>query len=353
MGGTDAIRVAVLGASGSTGGELVRLLAAHPGVRLVALGARDSAGRTLAEVHPHLASTAAGGMTLEPLDDAEVAGRAEVVCCALPHGASAALAPALLEAGARVIDLAGDFRLPAEAYPAWYGFEHPAPAWLRKAVYGLPELFREEVRGAQLVANPGCYPTPVALGMAPLRAAGLLKSGPLLVDGKTGLSGAGKAATEATTFVATEDSVRPYRFPRHQHTPEMERALELAGPAPAPVVSFVPHLVPAVRGVLITCYARAVEGATTDSLSETLASAYRDEPFVRVLAPGEMVDSKRVRGSNVVELQAVVDERTGTAVVAGAIDNLVKGAAGQAVQNLNLMVGLEETMALPVAGVYP
>ena len=351
--GTDAVRVAVLGASGSTGGEVVRLLDVHPGVRIAVLGARDSAHKTLAQVHPHLASTTVGGMTLEPLDGAELAGRVDVVFCALPHGASAELAPALLESDTRVVDLAGDFRLPAEAYPAWYGFEHPAPAWLRKAVYGLPELFREQVRGAELVANPGCFPTPVALGLAPLRAGGLLGPGPVLVDGKTGLSGAGKAATEATTFVATEDSVRPYRFPRHQHTPEMERALELAGPVPAPVVSFVPHLVPAVRGVLITCYARAAEGATTASLTQALASAYADEPFVRVLPPGEMVDTKRVRGSNVVELQAVVDERTGTAVVAGAIDNLVKGAAGQAIQNLNLMAGFQETTALPVAGVYP
>ncbi len=353
MVGTDAVRVVVLGASGSTGGELLRLLDAHPGVEIAALGARDSAGRTLAEVHPHLAWTTVAGRTLEPLDEAGAAGRAEIAFCALPHGASAELAPALLEAGTRVVDLAGDFRLPAETYPEWYGFDHPAPAWLPKAVYGLPELFREEIRGARLVANPGCFPTAVALGLAPLRSAGLIEPGSITVDGKTGLSGAGRAATEATAFVATEDSVRPYRFPRHQHTPEMERALELAGPGPAPAVSFVPHLVPAVRGVLVTCYARAAEAATTTTLTETLASAYAGERFVRVLAPGEMVDTKRVRGSNVLELQAVVDERTGTAVVAGALDNLVKGASGQAVQNLNLLAGFDETTALPVAGVYP
>jgi N-acetyl-gamma-glutamyl-phosphate reductase len=351
--GTETLRVAVLGASGSTGGELLRLLDAHPGVEVVALGARDSAGRTLAEVHPHLVSTSVARTTLEPLEETMGAGRADVAFCALPHGASAELAPGLLEAGTRVIDLAGDFRLPAEAYPEWYGFEHPAPALLSEAVCGLPELFREQIPGARLVANPGCYPTAVSLGLAPLRSAGVLEPGPIAVDGKTGLSGAGRAATEATTFIATEDSVRPYRFPRHQHTPEMERALELAGPTPAPTVSFVPHLVPAVRGVLVTCYARAAVGATTTTLTETLASAYAGEPFVRVLAPGEMVDTKRVRGSNVVELQAVVDERSGTAVVAGAIDNLVKGAAGQAVQNLNLLAGFDEATALPVAGVYP
>jgi N-acetyl-gamma-glutamyl-phosphate reductase len=349
----DAVRVAVLGASGYTGGELVRLLAGHPGVELTVLGAREQAGRTLAEVHPHLASGPLADARLEPLDAEGIADRAELVLLALPHGVSASLAPPLLEAGAGVIDLAGDFRLPADAYPEWYGFEHPAPAWLERAVYGLPELFRDEIRKARLVANPGCYPTPVALGLAPLLRRGLLEPRPVLVDGKTGLSGAGRTATEATIYAATQDSVRPYRFPRHQHTPEMERALALAGAQPAPSVSFVPHLVPAVRGVLITCYARAAAGADTEALTGALAEAYAGEPFVRVLEPGAMVDSKRVRGSNVVELQAVVDPRTGAAIVAGAIDNLVKGAAGQAIQNLNLMAGFPETTALPTAGVYP
>ncbi len=357
---TAAVRVAVLGASGLTGGELLRLLDSHPAVRVSTLGVRDPAGRTLAEVHPHLALTSAGSVVLEPLDGPGIAERADVVFCALPHGASSSLAPSLLEAGARVIDLAGDFRLAAGAYPVWYGFEHPAPQVLDGAVYGLPEVLRDRIADATLVANPGCYPTPVALGLAPLLAAGLLEPGPIVVDGKTGLSGAGRAATEASSFTATEDSIRPYRFPAHQHTPEMERALGLAvealggaGDAITPTVTFVPHLVPAVRGVLVTCSARAGHGATTASLTDALQTAYAGEPFVRVLPPGGMVDAKRVRGSNVVELQAVVDERTGTAIVLGAIDNLVKGAAGQAIQNLNLLAGLEETTALPRVGVYP
>src|SRR3990170_3697016 len=170
----------------------------------------------------------------------------------------------------------------ASAYPEWYGFEHPAPAWLDKAVYGLPELFRDQVSGAELVANPGCYPTPVALGLSPLLLAGLLGPGPIIVDGKTGLSGAGRAATEALSYSATEESVRPYRFPAHQHTPEMERSLELATGS-ASHVSFVPHLVPSVRGVLITAYARAAAGSTTATLTDALAAAYAAEPFVRVL----------------------------------------------------------------------
>jgi len=347
------MRAAVVGASGYTGGELVRLLLGHPGVELPVLGARDSAGRTVAEVHPHLAGSPVGAIVLEAIDDGDLAGRADVAFLALPHGQSAELVPSLLDAGVRVIDLAGDFRLPAAAYPEWYGFEHPAPTLLDEAVYGLPELFRSKVPGARLVANPGCYPTPVALGLAPLLAAGLLEPGPVLVDGKTGLSGAGKTANETTTYTATEDSVRPYRFPRHQHTPEMERALALAVDGAAPAISFVPHLVPAVRGVLITCYARAAGGATSASLADALSEAYAAEPFVRVLAPGDMVDTKRVRGTNVVELAAAVDARTGAAVVSGAIDNLVKGAAGQAIQNLNLMAGFEETTALLATAVYP
>jgi N-acetyl-gamma-glutamyl-phosphate reductase len=251
-----------------------------------------------------------------------------------------------------VVDLGGDFRLPAPAYPEWYGFEHPAPEWLGKAVYGLPERFRDRIRAAHLVANPGCFPTPVVLGLAPILEAGLVEPAPIFVDGKTGVSGAGRDGGDATSHAATEESVRPYRFPLHQHTPEMELALETAAGVPV-TIAFVPHLVPAVRGVLVTCAARAARGATTHMLHDALSAAYADEPFVRVLPPGEMADTKRVRGSNSVELQAAVDPRTGTAVVVGAVDNLVKGAAGQAVQNLNVMTGVDETAGLTSVGIYP
>ena len=348
----DAVRVAILGASGYGGGELLRLLAAHPGVEVTFLGAKDSAGRTLAEVHPHLASLPAGSATLQPIEPAAIVAAADVVFSALPNGASSGIAPGLLEAGVRVIDLAGDFRLPAEAYPEWYGFDHPAKEWLDKAVYGLPELFGERVPGAQLIANPGCYPTPVILGLAPLLAAGLVVPDAIRVDGKTGLSGAGKSANDATIYNATEESVRPYRVPAHQHTPEMERGLELATGL-TPSVLFVPHLVPTVRGVLTTSYATLAEGATTSTLTEALAAAYAGALFVRVMPPGGLVDSKRTRGTNVVELQAVADPRTGTAVVVGAVDNLVKGAAGQAIQNFNLAQGFDEATALPTLAVYP
>ncbi|HSJ49827.1 MAG TPA: N-acetyl-gamma-glutamyl-phosphate reductase [Actinomycetota bacterium] len=343
------VPIGVVGASGFTGGELVRLLLGHPMVDLAFLGGRSSAGRRLGEAQPHLAASAAGDLLIRPVEEAS---GLDFVFLALPRGDAAAVAPGLLEAATRVIDLGGDFRLAAEAYPAWYGFEHPAPAWLDKSVYGLTELFREQIRGAELVANPGCFPTPAILGLAPLLKAGVIEPDRILVDGKTGLSGAGRSGDDAMSYAATEESVRPYRFPAHQHTPELERALGEASSVSV-AVSFVPHLVPAVRGVLTTAYARAAEGSTTGALVEVLAAAYEGEPFVHVLPAGAMADTKRVRGSNVVEVQAAVDPRTGTAVVVGAVDNLVKGAAGQAIQNLNLMVGAEETTALSSVGMYP
>jgi N-acetyl-gamma-glutamyl-phosphate reductase len=352
MGTSELVRVGVLGASGFAGGELVRLLLDHPGAKIAFLGGHGSAGVPVGEAHPHLASTPVGSWTLGPLDPETIAGTCDAVFCCLPHGKSAEIAPELLERGLRVVDLAGDFRLPASAYPAWYGFDHPAPGWLDKAVFGLPELFGDQLLGAQLIANPGCFPTPVILGIAPLLSAGLIEPGTIHVDGKTGLSGAGRAATEVTLYAATEESVRPYRLPRHQHTPEMERGLELATGFTPPVV-FAPHLVPTVRGVVTTCYVALAPGATTEALTASLKEAYAGRPFVRVMPPGAMVDSKRTRASNVVELQAVADPRTGTAVVVGALDNLVKGAAGQAIQNLNLALGSDEATGLPTVAVVP
>lgn len=346
------VPVAVLGASGYTGGELVRLLLEHPRAEIAYLGVRDSADRTLAEEHPFLAGRT--DLALSDLDAEAAAGVSDFVFLAMPHGLSAEQASIALSAGRRVIDLGGDFRLPADAYPEWYGFEHPSRDWLAKAVYGLPELFKDWIRDAQLVANPGCYPTPVILGLAPLLRAGLIENGPVMVDGKSGLSGAGRSLTDAMMFSTSHESVRPYKVPRHQHTPEIEHVLGLATAGPPPRATFVPHLVPQVRGVLCTSYVRLASGATTtEKLTECLADAYAGRPFVQVLSPGGMVDTKRVRGSNTIELQAVADARTGQAVVIGAIDNLVKGAAGQAIQNFNIMNGFDEEEGLTTVGVYP
>jgi N-acetyl-gamma-glutamyl-phosphate reductase len=338
-------RVAVLGASGYAGGELVRLLHDHPTFEVSLLGGKGSAGQTLAEVHPHLGSIPEASLPIVELEPAVIADAADLVFSALPHGASASLAPAILDAGALVIDLAGDFRLPADAYPEWYGFTHPAPAWLDGAVYGLPELFGDRIAGAKLVANPGCYATAAIMSCAPVLAAGLAEPAPIRIDGKTGVSGAGRAAVESTSFGATEDSIRPYRFPGHQHTPEIERGIELATGTAVDAL-FVPHLVPAVRGVVTTSYLAAAPGLTTASLTECLKGAYEGRPFVRVLEPGQMVDAKRTRGTNAIEVQGVADPRTGTVVLVAAVDNLVKGAAGQGVQAFNIVHGLPETAGL-------
>jgi N-acetyl-gamma-glutamyl-phosphate reductase len=346
------VRVAVLGASGFSGGEVVRLLHDHPRLEVTFAGAKGSVGETVGGSHPHLAGLPAGGLVLQPMEPGAIADAADLVFSALPNGASAGLTPAIVDGGRPVIDLAGDFRLSADAYPRWYGFEHPAPRWLDEAVYGLPELFRDRVPGAKLVANPGCFATAAIMSCAPILAAGLAEPSTVRVDGKTGVSGAGRAALESTSFGATEDSIRPYRFPAHQHTPEIERGVELATGQTVRAL-FVPHLVPTVRGVVTTSYLAAAEGVRTESLTECLAAAYEGEPFVRVLTPGEMADAKRTRGTNTIELQAVADDRTGTVVVVGALDNLVKGAAGQAIQNANLLIGAPEATALPTTAVYP
>jgi N-acetyl-gamma-glutamyl-phosphate reductase len=346
------LRVAILGASGYAGGELVRLLDGHPGFEVTFLGAKGSVGQTLAEVHPHLSALRLADPELHDMEPATIAQAADLVFSALPNGTSAHATPGVLDAGCRVIDLAGDFRLDAGSYPGWYGFEHPALGWLDEAVYGLPELFADRIVGAKLVANPGCYATAAILSCAPLLAAGQVEPGPIRVDGKTGLSGAGRAAVESGLFTATEESIRPYRVPGHQHTPEIERGISLATGI-ATTALFVPHLVPAVRGVVTTSYLSLTSGATTESLTECLRAAYAGRPFVRVVGPGGMVDSKRTRGSNVIELQAVADPRTDTCVVVGALDNLIKGAAGQAIQNANLLEGLDEGTGLPTTGVYP
>jgi N-acetyl-gamma-glutamyl-phosphate reductase len=344
--------VAVLGASGLVGGELVRLVREHPGLELAFAAGERSAGMRLSDLHPHLGADA-GAPTLEVADPGDVAERAELAFLALPSGASAPVAPTLLDAGVRVVDLSGDHRLPVEGYPRWYGFEHPEPAWLDKAVYGLPELHADAIAGADLVANPGCFPTGAVLALTPPVRDGLIEPAHVVVDGKTGWSGAGRLATEEASITQAAESVRPYGSPGHRHTPEIEHALERAT-GRAPRVTFVPHLVPASRGVLVTCYA-TLTAATTEpgDLVETLAAAYAGAPFVRVLSPGDHPNTKRTRGSNVVELGAFVDERSATAVLVAALDNLVKGAAGQAIQNANLMLGLDESAGLRVSGWGP
>jgi N-acetyl-gamma-glutamyl-phosphate reductase len=338
---------AVAGASGYAGGELLRLLLGHPALGVGPLAAGTSAGRPVTDLHPQLPQLA--GSTFAATDPALLA-EADLVFLALPHGGSAAVVRAL-PPDLPVVDLGADFRLAdADAWASYYGGGH-AGTW----VYGLPELpgVRTQVSATTKVANPGCYPTSVVVGLAPLLAAGLVEASDVVVVASSGTSGAGRKATASLAASEVMGSLSAYKAGgAHQHTPEMEQAL--SGAAGEPVtLSFTPVLAPMPRGILATSTARLAVGTTTEALRETLHAAYDHEPFVHVLPEGSWPSTAATLGSNCVHLQVAADAHAGRAVVVAALDNLVKGAAGQALQNANLLLGLEETTGLPVSGVAP
>lgn len=340
------IRAGLAGATGYVGVELLRLLSRHPGVRVTALTADTTAGQPMEALYGHLA----GLVDLTPgATTAAAFEGCDIVLTALPHGASAGLAGELHDAGLRVIDLGADFRLQdADVYEAWYGLEHPRKDLLPQAVYGLPELYRDRIRNATLVANPGCYPTSAALALAPLVRHGLADLDLLILDSKSGVSGAGRKPALASHFCEVEGSLAAYAVAgAHRHTPEIEQTLsDLAG---RPVtVTFTPHLVPMNRGILTTAYTRT---STTD-LATLYVEFYRGEPFVQIRTDA-LPATAQVAGSNRCHVAPRHDRRTGRATVVAVLDNLVKGAAGQAVQNLNLMFGLEETAGLDLMPLYP
>ena len=342
------VRASVAGASGYAGGELVRWLTHHPAVDVVHVTAFREQGRPLADVFPNLRGF--GDHTLNGAGWREMADDSDVVFLALPHGAAIEAVPVLLDAGVRVVDLGADFRLKDPAvYARWYGSDHAAAGFLGEAVYGLTEVNREALRGARLVANPGCYPTAAALALLPLLASGRVR-GPVIVDAKSGVSGAGRNPSPASHFSEVNENVRPYNLGRHRHGPEMEQTFAAAG-TPVPVY-FAPHLAPMTRGILATCYAPLSGDLTEEELLGIYRNAYTDEPFVRVLEE-ELPQTKATLGSNFCDVAVRVDPERGLAVAVSAIDNLVKGAAGQAIQNMNLMFGLPETEGLWSAGLYP
>jgi N-acetyl-gamma-glutamyl-phosphate reductase len=358
------VRVGVIGATGYVGGELIRLLANHPSVELVGATGRDRRGDPIGGVHPHLTGT---GLAL----DTEIVGAVDAAFLALPHGVGAKLVPSLLERGITVIDQGPDFRLrDAADYPLWYGFEHPHPDLLARAVYGLPELHRGELVAAAerradgvpaLVGSPGCYPTATLLGLAPLARAGLIAD--VVVDAKSGVSGAGREAKLQTLFAEVNESVRAYGIGGHRHVAEMEQELDLLahaeiagrdfGAVPDPVapvvpvphrVDFLPHLIPMTRGILAACHVRTTRRVDQAELDELYGAAYADEPFVTVVADAPA--TKHVLGSNEARVSVHADRRTGRVLAIAVIDNLVKGAAGQGVQAFNLVHGLPETAGL-------
>ena len=327
-----------MGATGYAGVELARLLLRHPGVTLSAVGSVSFEGQKLYEVYPSLRELC--GLECEGAD--EVIAKSDVVFAALPHGLSQDTAEQCVKAGKKFIDLGADFRLddPAE-YEKWYSCEYKYPALHQQAVYGLPELFREEIRGRSVIGNPGCYPTSVALGLAPALRAGLVEAQGIVIDSKSGVTGAGRKTTQGTHYPECNEAFSAYKVAAHRHTPEIEQTLsKMAGEKAT--VTFVPHLLPVNRGILSTIYARMKLGATLDGARKLYEQTYQNERFVRVLPQGAGVDIRNVKCSNYCDIQLYADEHTGLLIVTSVIDNMVKGAAGQAIQNMNLLFGLPE-----------
>lgn len=337
-------KVAIVGATGYAGGELARILLRHPEVRLVAAVARGKQGTPLRDVQTHLHAAPADLVVGSDVGDAEV------VFTALPAGEAAKLAPEWLAEGRRVIDIGSDFRLrEAGAYREWYGYDHPAPDLLREAVYGVTEIARDRLRGARLVANPGCYPIAALLALAPAIARGLIDED-IIIDGKTGVSGAGHTVDEAFLFGTIDSSVRTYGVPKHRHTPEIAQALtDLGGRFPR--LTFSPHIVPMSRGLITTCYATLRGRTTAAQVAEAYAEHYANEPFVRVV--GSFPPTKATLGSNWCLVHATVDGPARRLVAVGVLDNLVKGAAGSAVQNMNVVLGHPETLGLEALPLWP
>jgi N-acetyl-gamma-glutamyl-phosphate reductase len=339
-----SVKIGIIGASGFAGSEVLRLTASHPSLELAWATGDSQAGTAIADLYPSLAA-AYGGQRFVPYDTALLAD-ADAVFLALPHGASQALVPELVGRVQWVIDLAADFRLQeASLYDQWYGISHTAPELLPSFAYGLPELYRDQVAEAQCVAAPGCYPTAAILALEPLVRAGIIEPTGVIVDAASGVSGAGRPPKPNTTFCTVDEDFTAYGLLDHRHTPEMEIHSGAS-------VLFTPHLAPMSRGILATCYGRpARQGLSTASVMDALHDAYAGEPFVVV--SDRVPSTKATQGSNCAHLSARYDDRTGTVIVLSAIDNLVKGTAGQAIQCLNLMAGLGETTGLPVVGLTP
>jgi N-acetyl-gamma-glutamyl-phosphate reductase len=350
-----SVKVGIVGASGYSGEELVRLLLNHPYAELTAVTSRQYAGQTVAGIFPRFSQYPKSRQLRFSEPNAELlAKQAEVVFLALPHGVAAEFAVPLLAQGSQVIDLSADFRLKSPAvYNEFYGHEHPAPDLLAKSVYGLPEIYRSRIKDATLVASPGCYPTSVLLPVIPLLKGGIIKHTGIIADSFSGVSGAGRKAEMDYMFVECNESLRPYGIPKHRHLGEIEQELSNAA-GEAVVIQFTPHLAPISRGILTTLYlapqkhfGTVAEMADLDQqISACYQAAYGEEPFVRVLQGKALPDTKNVVGTNVLELAWRLDLRTGRLIVTSAEDNIVKGASGQAIQSMNILCGFPETAGL-------
>jgi len=354
---TKRISVGLVGVTGYTGMELTRILAGHPGLELVRATSRSEAGKTLAQLYPYLSGPGdlgrMGALTVTQPDPADLAAACQLVFLAVPHKTAQEIASALIARGVKVVDLSADFRLRHKpTYEHWYATPHTEPGLLAEAVYGLPELYRADMAGARLIANPGCYPTSAILGLAPALEQGLVHTDDIVIDAKSGTSGAGRKAGVGTLFCEVSDSFRAYNLTKHRHTPEIEQEVSLLAGTPV-ALSFNTHLLPIDRGILSTIYTRLHKPMTLAEVHAVYAARYKDEPLVRVLPAGTLPETRWVRGTMFCDIGLAVDERLGRLIVLSAIDNLCRGASGQAVAGANLMLGLPELMGLPLAPLMP
>lgn len=345
------IKVGIIGVTGYTGGELLRLLLNHPQVEIKKVTSRSNVGNDVTLVHPNLE----GEITLieEKFQMNTFLQGLDVVFLALPHGKSASLVKEICQRNVKVIDLGADFRLKdSDVYEFWYELKHACPEVLAESVYGLPEIHKEEICKTNIIANPGCYPTSIILGLAPLLANKVIDTENIVIDSKSGVSGAGKALTEITHFPNINENLLAYKVANHRHIPEIEQELSLLSKSRV-LINFTPHLIPMNRGILSSIYVTPVVDVTQKDLNELYKEFYKNCPFIRLRDKSRLPQTKWVQGSNYCDIAPVLDERTGKIMVFSAIDNLVKGASGQAIQNMNIMFGLEETSGLKLAGMYP
>lgn len=347
------IKAGLVGVTGYTGMEMARLLATHPGMRLVCATSRSRAGQTLGDLFPGLRGFACAEVVVTVPDAEELARSCDVVFLAVPHGAAMDFAAELLEAGVPVVDLSADFRLnDSEVYAQWYGLDHRHPGLLPEAVYGLPEINAEAVAKARLVANPGCYPTSVILGLYPALKSGLIHTDDIVADSKSGTTGAGRKASVGSLFCEVHDSFKAYNLGRHRHTPEIEQEISRAAGTDVKV-SFNTHLLPISRGILSTTYTRLKSEHGLEDIHDLYTRFYADAPWVRVLPLGELPETRWVRGTMFCDMGLVVDPRTGRLIVVTAIDNLCRGASGQALANANLICGLPLQAGLDAPAIAP
>jgi N-acetyl-gamma-glutamyl-phosphate reductase len=341
-------RIAIIGASGYTGAELIRLLLLHPYAEIKELTGDSQAGKPLGEVYPHLAFS--GLPDLVPLSNVNYAD-IDVVFCCLPHGTTQEVIAGLPK-HVKIIDLSADFRLSdIEVYATWYGHAHKAPDLQKEAIYGLTELYRDNIKSARLVANPGCYPTSAQLPLIPLLGQKLINPDSIIIDAKSGVTGAGRSAKQANLFTELNDGMSAYGIGSHRHAPEIEQGLSQSAGSEI-IVSFTPHLIPMNRGILSTIYVTLAQGKAVDALKDCLHKTYQDEPFVQV-TKNNPPSTHQVRGTNLCVMGVYADRVPGKAIIVSAIDNLVKGASGQAIQNMNVMCGFPETTALMQTAVFP